>query len=108
MPPSLARWEARRHTVEATILGFQPRNPLAMAQVANVASCHSPNRPFKISFFVGDEASRGVAFDAKTGEESQISSISEGQVRDSLRRLLLLERAANRPFTCCVADFVDL
>ena len=26
----------------------------------------------KISFFVGDEVCRGVAFDAKTGDESQI------------------------------------
>jgi hypothetical protein len=34
----------------------------------------------KIAFFVGDEACRVVAFGAKTGDESQIFSVSEGQV----------------------------
>jgi hypothetical protein len=43
----------------------------------------------KTPSFVAADACRVVAPDAKTGEEAQISPVFEGQVRDSLRRLLL-------------------
>jgi hypothetical protein len=54
-------------------------------------STRTLNGPLKISFLVGDEACRVIAFGAKTGDVSQISLVSEGQVRDSSRRLLLYQ-----------------
>jgi hypothetical protein len=56
--PAQRDWEARHHTVEATILvasqrGFQPRDPEHGVGV-KVASCHSPNRPltFRAADFI--------------------------------------------------------
>ena len=53
----------------------------------------------KISFFVGDEVCRGVAFDAKTGDESQILRF----LKDKLETPYVVSYFFNRLLDCFVS-----